>query len=447
MQSKTVTGDFLITADTCGNSLPAQTSCSLSIAFRPTASGTRTGALTVIDSVGTQSVPLTGTGETPATDTLSPRSLAFGSQTTGTTSAPQQITVTNSGDQDLTRIAVSASTGFTVSNQCGATLQGHAACALLVSFAPIAVGPISGTLTFTDEFGTQSIPLTGTGLLPPGVSASPVAVSFGAIAVGSTSSVQSVTVTNNGGAALQNLAATVTGVFALATNNCSSTLAIGTNCQLGITFSPTSAGSASGTLTISASNLARSVSVPLSGSGQDFSIAVTGSSSALVTSGQTATFVLQIAGISGSSGTAAISCTGAPKNTACSVNPASVAFSGANTSTVTVSIATGVQTTASVRWKTALPLLALFAPVLWLGARRRALAGLGLVLLAVALLIPSGCSVTASAGAPGGGSGGGGSGGSGGGTQYATPPGAYTLTVTGTMGNIAHSTTLNVTVQ
>lgn len=448
IQSKGVTGDFLISGDTCGNSLAAQTSCSVSIAFHPTASGTRTGALTVIDSVGAQSVPLTGTGETAATDTLSPRSLSFGSQTTGTTSAPQQITVTNSGDQDLTRIAVSASTGFTVSNQCGATLQGHAACALLVSFAPIAVGSISGTLNFTDQFGTQTIPLTGTGLLPPGVSASPVAVSFGAIAVGSTSSVQSVTVTNNGGSALQNLASAVTGAFAIATNNCPSTLPVGASCQVGITFSPASAGNASGTLTVSASNLTRNVSVPLSGSGQDFSIAVTGSSSALVTSGQTASFVLQVAGISGSSGTAAISCTGAPKNATCTANPTSVAFSGANTSTVTVTIATGVQTTASAHWKTAFPLLALFAPVLWLGARRRTLAGLGVMLLAVALLIPSGCSVTASAGAPGSGSGSG-SGGSGGGSgsAYATPPGTYTLTVTGSMGNIAHSTTLNLTVQ
>ena len=45
-------GDFALTANTCGTSLPTQTGCTVSIVFRPTASGVRTAALTVTDDVG-----------------------------------------------------------------------------------------------------------------------------------------------------------------------------------------------------------------------------------------------------------------------------------------------------------------------------------------------------------------------------------------------------------
>jgi hypothetical protein len=56
------TGDFVMTSNSCGTSLAASASCSVFVAFRPTTTGSRTGALTFSDSGGTQTVSLTGTG-------------------------------------------------------------------------------------------------------------------------------------------------------------------------------------------------------------------------------------------------------------------------------------------------------------------------------------------------------------------------------------------------
>ena len=75
--------------------------CVFQITFKPTATGTRTGAITFTDNAtgSPQTVTLTGTG-TPgtATVTVTPSSLAFGSQALTTTSAPLSVTVTNTSN-------------------------------------------------------------------------------------------------------------------------------------------------------------------------------------------------------------------------------------------------------------------------------------------------------------------------------------------------------------
>jgi len=72
LQTPVIAGDFSITASSCGTTLAPSTGCTLSIVFAPTASGARTGTLTVTDSSGTQVATLSGTATTPATDTLAP---------------------------------------------------------------------------------------------------------------------------------------------------------------------------------------------------------------------------------------------------------------------------------------------------------------------------------------------------------------------------------------
>jgi hypothetical protein len=381
------------------------------------------------------------------------------------TSAPQQVTLTNSGDQPLTSVAATVTGDFTAVNNCAAVLQAHATCAIAVSYAPTLVGAESGTLTITDEFRTQKIALTGTGIAPPGVSAIPKSINFGGCALATTSPAQTVTVTNSGGYALSNLAAAVTTGFAVASSNCPSTLALGKACQLGITFSPAAAGPATGTLTISAATLTSPLTVALTGQGNDFSIAISGSTSAIITSGQTATFAPQLEGLGGTSGTVALTCTGAPQNATCALNPNSIAVTGLNTSSVTATLATGVATASTSsaldrdpkghdtrwrapNWKTAAPLLALALPLWCASLRRTARRPRTLILLATAVLILAGCGVAASSGSvQEAGSGSGGGSGGGGGGQNQTPSGTYTITITGVMSNITHNVQLNLTVQ
>jgi hypothetical protein len=450
LTSEAVSGDFHSAANTCTGALAAAASCTVSVVFNPAASGSRTGALTVVSSLGVQSAPLSGTGQTAATDGLAPTSLTFAVQQVGTTSATQTVTLTNTGDQPLTQINVLATGDFTIVNDCGALLQGHGSCAITAAFAPTRIGAETGTLTVADELRDQTVALSGTGQAPPGVSATPAAISFGGYAVGTKSSAQTVTVTNSGGVPLTNLSAAITAGFAIATNQCPATLAAGAACPLSITFSPAVAGAASGTLTLTAGNLLRPLTVALTGSGNDFSLAVVGSSSAVVTSAQSASYTLQLAGLGGTSGAVALSCSGAPQNATCSLNPASLALTGINPASSTVTVVTGVAASAALApgasWKFLAPMLALTVPLAGFGFRCRRRLSVLLVLLAACVVFPLACGVSASSGSGGSGSGGTGSGGAGT-SASATPSGSYTLTVTATMSNITHTQQLTLTVQ
>jgi uncharacterized repeat protein (TIGR03803 family) len=59
------TGDFAISAQTCGSTLAAKQKCTISVTFTPTQTGTRTGELKVTDSAASspQTATLTGTGD------------------------------------------------------------------------------------------------------------------------------------------------------------------------------------------------------------------------------------------------------------------------------------------------------------------------------------------------------------------------------------------------
>jgi uncharacterized repeat protein (TIGR03803 family) len=103
--------------------------------------------------------------------TLSSNSLAFGDQVIGTASAAQIVTVTNSGNADLSISGAAlgganASEFFIMSDSCtGADVAPSGTCSVGVSFAPGVAGPASASLDFTDNASSspQSASLSGTG--------------------------------------------------------------------------------------------------------------------------------------------------------------------------------------------------------------------------------------------------------------------------------------------
>lgn len=451
ISGKTVSGDYSIAKSTCQPALAAQTSCEIDISFQPTADGTRNGLFTMVDSAGTQTVFLSGTGQTASTDTLSAASLAFPAQMVGTTSAPQQLVLTNTGDAPLTSIAVFASGNFAAVSNCGAMLQGHGSCSIAVTYVPAAIGPASGVLTVSDLLRTQQVALSGTGVASAGVSASPMALTFAPRAVASPSPPQLVTIANNSGSVLTGLTASVTGTaFAMVSNNCPASLDVGSSCQLGISFTPAATGAATAMLTVTGSDLPRSVVVPLSGSGADFALLVAGSAKAVINSGQNATFALQLVPVPGSSGTIALTCSGLPQNATCILNPPDIALSSANTASVAVAIATGVTPSTGIAHNSSgllkgfLPALAWLFPAGLLGLRRRRSVAEVLICLLLILAITAGCSVAASSGSLGTIGGGGGSTG---GLQNTTPSGTYSVAITATMDSIVHTVTVKLIVQ
>src|SRR5205823_8279238 len=103
---------------------------------------------------------------------LSPTSVYFGSHPVNTTSAAQNVTLTNNGSSALTITSISItgtnSGDFAQTNNCPlspSTLAASASCAISVTFRPTATGTRSGTLSVADNAAgsPQTASLTGTG--------------------------------------------------------------------------------------------------------------------------------------------------------------------------------------------------------------------------------------------------------------------------------------------
>ncbi|PYU91478.1 MAG: hypothetical protein DMG25_14595, partial [Acidobacteria bacterium] len=268
-------GDFAQT-NNCNSSLAAGAQCTINVTFRPAATGTRTGTLTVTDNASgsPQTASLTGTGVAPAA-TLSPTSLTFASQDVGATSAPQAVTLSNpgSGPLSISSIAITgANSGdFAQTNNCGSSVAAGAKCTINVTFRPTATGTRTGTLTVTDNASgsPQTVSLTGIGVRPA-ASVSPTSLLFLPQLIGTTSAPQRVTLSNTGsGPLLINSIATSggnSGDFAQ-TNNCGSSLAAGASCTINVTFSPTGLLLRSSTLAITDNASGSPQTVSLTGTG------------------------------------------------------------------------------------------------------------------------------------------------------------------------------------
>jgi hypothetical protein len=163
-----VTGDFAI-QNGCGTVSAVGGTCTIQVTFTPTVTGTRTGTLTITDnSAGSpHTVRLSGQGAGAAA-MLSPTSLSFPTQSPGTTSASQQVTLTNTGTLDLQVAHIATTAPFSETNLCGATLAAGQSCLINVLFSPTATGSATGTLTVTDSAADspQTVTLTGTGGSP-----------------------------------------------------------------------------------------------------------------------------------------------------------------------------------------------------------------------------------------------------------------------------------------
>jgi hypothetical protein len=349
LQTPSVLGvDFKITANTCGTSLGPSVGCTVAISFTPTASGTRSGTFTITDDSGTQTASLSGIGTSPATDALSPLALTFGPQQITTASAAQQITLTNTGDLPLTLIAAQITSGdFTAVNACGNSLNPHSTCSINVAFQPKNVGPLTGVLSVSDQYRMQTVTLNGTGLAPPGVSLAPFStVIFPATGVGITAAPQTVTLTNNGGVPLLVQGIVITGDFVIVpgSNTCGSTVAVSAACTMQVAFAPTTGGPRSGTLTVTDNAVNSPQILTLTGTGVDFTLNPNGGTSLTITNGQNAVYPLLLSSAANIPGTAIFTCTGFPANSTCNVTPSSVALG--NTTTISVTVLTGVSSTA-----------------------------------------------------------------------------------------------------
>jgi hypothetical protein len=191
---------------------------------------------------------------------LSPYSLIIGDVQLGTKSAPQAVTVMNTGP-DVVHILGAAVTGnFSETNDCPMPPMGLAhneTCTVQVLFEPKEEGAASGSLTITDDVpgGPLNVKLSGNGAVgKPQIAISPSALRFDPQALGSTAAAQMVTVSNPGERAVQVESINVSGDFTImpssTCNTLSQRLAPGANCVIVVTFTPLGSGERSGEVTI-----------------------------------------------------------------------------------------------------------------------------------------------------------------------------------------------------
>ena len=322
--------DFNLT-NTCGSSLAPSAECTLSVTFTPSAAGTRTASVVFTDNAtgSPQTVNLSGTG-TSAGVGLSTSILNFGSQSVGTSTAVQTVTLTNNGNAALsvTSIVVTGTNpgDFPQQNTCGTSVAAGGTCVITVSFDPVAVGSRSAVVTITDAApgSPQLVTLTGTGTNPT-VSLSSTSLAFGNQNLGTTSSAQSVMLTNTGNTSLTVSGVSVMGADFTATNTCSGSVVPGGNCSISVTFTPSAAGSRGASVLISDNAIGSPQSITLSGTGVG-TAGVAGLSASSVTFGSQSQTI--------SSGPVAITLNNTGNTT---LNIASITFGGANPGAFTLS--------------------------------------------------------------------------------------------------------------
>jgi hypothetical protein len=249
------TGDFDET-DTCITApIAVNSTCTIQIRFLPTATGSRSGVLTVYGNVagGQATATLSGTGGAGAAIVLNPITLTFPSTTINATSPAQNITISNiSGTPVALQTPSVLGVDFKITaNTCGASLGPSVGCTVAIVFTPTASGSRSGTFTITDDSGTQTASLGGIGTSPATDALSPLALTFAPQQITTASAAQQITLTNSGDLPLTLIAAQITSGDFTVVNACGNSLNPHSTCSMNVAFQPKNVGLLTGALNVS----------------------------------------------------------------------------------------------------------------------------------------------------------------------------------------------------
>jgi hypothetical protein len=261
-------GDYA-QSNTCPSTLSAGKSCTISVSFNPTNSGTVAGALSVTSTASgfgfAAGLTGTGTGTVVSQVSVRPRILDFGSVgALDFTKRSKTITLTNvSSATSLTIQSVSVTGAKSSgtddyqigSNSCQGMLAPGAECKISISLGASLFFPISssGAVTIVDSDTTspQTVSLAATML--PELSFRPASLVFAPQTVGTTSVSQIVTLTSNfdeAGVSLLPLSVSgdfiVDGTAGSAPCGLSPAFSLGQSCTLGVSFAPNHAGTING---------------------------------------------------------------------------------------------------------------------------------------------------------------------------------------------------------
>ena len=251
------------------STLSPGTTCTVSFTFTPAAVGARSATLTIASNAtnGSAVLSLAGTGAAVPTPgiAVAPGSLAFGNQTIGTASAARIATLTNTGSGALAISAITASSGFAVTHNCGASVAAGASCTLSVTFNPGASGTVAGSVSVASNAAGSptQVTLSGSGVAASAVlawSPATTALAFPDAGIGATPATRTLTLVNQGPGALVlqqiTLAGSQAADFSLGSGGTcivNTSVAQGASCTLILAFQPGAIGARVATLQVTSS--------------------------------------------------------------------------------------------------------------------------------------------------------------------------------------------------
>ncbi len=318
---------FTITGLSLPLTLPPGQSASFGVVFSPKTAGSVAGNLAITNSASSTplNIALSGTAVAAGNLTGSPTSISYGNVQIGIPQT-QTETLKNSGGENITLSqATTTGAGYSYTGlTLPLTLVPNQSTTFGVVFTPASAGAANGNLSITvsGSSTTLDVALSGTGVTPATLTATPPSLAFSNVTVGQNQT-QTETVKNTGGMNATVSQVTVSGTgFSISGITAPLTLTPGQSTSFSVIFAPQSTTSSSGSVLVSSNATNPALSVALSGT------AVSQSQGTLSASAVNAGSV--VVGTSGSQ-TGTLSATGA------SVSVNSVSLSGANPSEFSIS--------------------------------------------------------------------------------------------------------------
>jgi len=333
-----------------------------------TLTATYSGDTNYASKTGTTTVTVT-TPPAPVV-ALNPTSLTFTSTAVGTASAPQMVTVSNTGNATLNISAHSITGGgaaaFQATTTCGATLAAGSSCTFSITYQPTVATAVTASLTLTDDAAgsPQTVGLSGS-VPAPVATLNPTSLTFAKTQVGVAATGQTITVTNTGNANLSVTSVALaetdsvsgsSGSFT-STNTCTAPVIPNGTCVITVGFMPTAIGALTSKVTITdnASNSPQTVNI--TGMAITAGSYTASATNVTVTKGATTGNVstLTATGAGGYQGAIALTCsvsaiTGGTHKPGCSVTGSPINLTPTTTSgTATVTLSTTAAASNAVR--------------------------------------------------------------------------------------------------
>ena len=260
-------GEFAIAGSTCTQTLAPGATCAIQIRFAPTAIASAMATLGATASPGgSVSATVTGNGIADGGLVIIPASYEVPATTVSDPTAPQTLTVLNTGEATTGPITLAISGPnageFTIASHTCTTLATNETCTVTIVFTPLGIGTRTATLTVSaTPGGIATAALSG--ISRPrieiiAINSGPVVdpYDFGSATVSNvipqdvlitvrnnTSTTKPFSITEAFGAPAQ---------YLTISNTCSTTIGgAGGTCTVGVRFTPTSVGPKLGTITFS----------------------------------------------------------------------------------------------------------------------------------------------------------------------------------------------------